>query len=584
MPVVMRGSVDGTHRGERFTVCAEELVPDSEADQDLHAQQEPDMAVPDTAGSLATLCAADFAAWPQQARKHGGAHLDLALFTEQPRSKKHARRLAIRGKRTMRAVGPNFDPAAIAQLLQHLCADAHADNPQRIRLVASTAPKQAQCKEVIAWAGQAAHACGLHGSLVTSRNKPAGLFLEVERRGAAAPVTEAVAQRLQHMVQAALQGAAIHKHAHAAPSEQKCRQRQQVAAQLKLKAPSGLASEADGGVSTAFVSAGFINNGQHAQASLSAPAGAASTQGPAWLHASAQAAAADNAAGPGDAPQQGHLSDGNATPHANNIAEGDNAVLFDAWAGPALAAPKLPETLPQSLSQHAPICTVTNTVAMAAAEGSRGKPPARSGAADEAQCSAHGVHRTTCKAPLSAVHGTTVPAHSAAPFKNGEAEPARPASADAHAMSALAIDPLQQQQNAAHRRPLSEGQRRPASGGQLPACHTAGAPVHPQELVSLLSGSDCEQDHAARPGVALESSAAGAGDASASDDDVQIVGHMPASTVAQKLVDIDADMSPGLGMLRSAVQTAKQQHNQHQPRSFLLTKAEADVRRMTHCV
>ena len=528
-----------------------------------------------------------------------GVHLDLALFTQQPKSKKHARRLAIKGKRTMRAVGPSFDPQAIAQLLQHLCEDPAAVNPQRIRLVASSAPKQAQCKEIIAWAGRAAGACGLHGSLITSRKKPAGLFLEVERRGPAQPLSQQAAHRLHHMVQTAVQAPTIHKHAHAAGAKGKQQQQQQqpVATQLRLKQAGkhALPPDAEG---VAFVSAGFIDDKQLPADEDSAHWYTGSLGSEPAVNGLLTDAHASHQANQDDAPKLPGTHQ-----HPSSTTEGCD-VMFDAWEGPALGASAQPWTSHQHSPHHAPIRVVTNTVTVASAVTST---MARGGeiAVAPAALPAHAPAQPSLQPATTAAPGSSqAAAHEGAAGSN--ALPGRPVSASAHAMSALAISSPQQPQTAAERGCTQCAPQ--AADLQLPVCQSGGAPVHPQEVVSLMSDSDDGRPECA--GLSGDRAGHNGAQAQAHEmhDDVQIVGHVPASQLSHGAIDVEAVMSaggapsaPGLGSLRNAVQTAKQhrtlqqeqqqqrdaqqqaepvQHQrarQYNPRSFLLTKAEAEV-------
>jgi hypothetical protein len=178
------------------------------------------------------------------------ANLDLADFTSEPKSKKHARKAAIKGARIKRAVGNVFDPPAIAHLLRTLREVESADNPQSIRMQAA-AKLLTTSREAVGWTQCAATLCGLTGTLVTRKHKPSGMFIEVKRIGPARAMSERESALLDGLVRSALQGPA---HSRKGPGKPH-------AAVRKLQAKKGgNVSRAAGAAHTAmtFVSAGHI--------------------------------------------------------------------------------------------------------------------------------------------------------------------------------------------------------------------------------------------------------------------------------------------------------------------------------------
>ena len=188
-------------------------------------------------------------------KSSGKFHLDLATFTDAPETKKQARKQAISGKRVIRAVGVDFDPAALAQLLRTLRQDPYVDNPQKVR-VQGSGKMSRQSQAVLSWACSAAQVCGVVGKVdgqPLAKTAKRNMLLQLHRAGPASVMSAAEVAKLDRMVANALAKQAPGKNAHkAAPG----------AKRLKAKGRNAAAA-VQAGVAPAFVSAGLMSEAEH---------------------------------------------------------------------------------------------------------------------------------------------------------------------------------------------------------------------------------------------------------------------------------------------------------------------------------
>ena len=188
-------------------------------------------------------------------KSSGKFHLDLATFTDAPETKKQARKQAISGKRVIRAVGVDFDPAALAQLLRTLRENQSADNPQKVR-VQGSGKMSHQSQAVLSWACSAAKVCGVIGKVdgqPLAKTAKRNMLLQLHRAGPASVMSAAEVSKLDRMVANALAKQAPGKNAHKATPAAK---------RLKAKGRNAAAA-VQAGVAPAFVSAGLMSEAEH---------------------------------------------------------------------------------------------------------------------------------------------------------------------------------------------------------------------------------------------------------------------------------------------------------------------------------